>query len=128
MQFIATVVTLIGVLAGVLCKKFFPAHWTDWFVWMLLFYWLLEMVFSFVLERYAVGAGEATLDGRRFMRVYMAGKGVKMMLTVVFVAVAMSQIDSSPSGRMLTFVSGALAFYLLHLAGETYVVMRKKKK
>ena len=125
-QFIATAITLAGVLAGVFCKKFLPVYWTDWFVWMLLFYWLLEMAFSFVLERYATGRGEATLEGRRFMRVYMVGKGLKMLLTVVFIVVAMTQIDRSESGRVLTFIGGAMLFYLLHLAGETYVVTRKK--
>lgn len=126
LQFWATVLTVVGIVAGVLCKKLFPQYWTDWYIVVLAFYWLVEMVMSFVLERFEPYINQPTLKGKNFMRTYLIAKAVKLALTLALIVVGIALMGSTQSTEAMVFAGSAVAFYLLHLAAETYIVTKKK--
>ena len=121
LQFIATAITVLGILIGLVCKKMLPEYWTDGYVLVLAFYWLVEMILSFVLEHYQ----QTSTESGKFMHIYMTAKGVKFILTIAFIAVGVTLIGTEKETVSMVFAGSAVAFYLLHLAGETYVVMKK---
>lgn len=122
LQFIATAITVLGILMGVVCKKWLPQYWTDWFVVVLAFYWVVEMVLSFVLE-HSLQAPEAN---KGFMQTYMIAKGVKFVLTIVLIGMGIKMIGTAETTEAVVFAGSAVVFYLLHLAGETYVLTKKR--
>lgn len=122
LQFIATAITVLGILMGVVCKKWLPQYWTDWFVVVLAFYWVVEMVLSFVLE-HSLQASEAN---KGFMQTYMIAKGVKFVLTIVLIGMGIKMIGTAETTEAVVFAGSAVVFYLLHLAGETYVLTKKR--
>lgn len=129
LQFIATLLSVLAILAGVLCKKLVPQYWTDWYVAAIALFWLIEMVLSFVLAPFETHINQPTPEGRRFMRVYMIAKGVKLLITIGFIVAGvtlMTQHGPDDSATAGPFAGATVGLYLLHLAGETYVVTKKK--
>ena len=125
LQALATVVFLIGVLLGFACKLWFPRYWFDAYPFILLFYWLMEMVLSFLIDRKGV-VGNPVADakqGKHFMKVLMISKMVKMLLTIILIAVYIILVKD----HVVEFVISAVAFYLLNLCVETYVVTKRVK-
>ena len=125
LQALATVVFLIGVLLGFACKLWFPLYWFDAYPFILLFYWLMEMVLSFLIDRKGV-VGNPVADakqGKHFMKVLMISKMVKMLLTIILIAVYIILVKD----HVVEFVISAVAFYLLNLCVETYVVTKRVK-
>ncbi|MBO7557086.1 MAG: hypothetical protein J6T52_01185 [Bacteroidaceae bacterium] len=125
LQALATVVFLIGVLLGFACKLWFPQYWFDAYPLILLFYWLMEMVLSFLIDRKGVVENPVAdaIQGKRFMKVLMISKMVKMLLTIILIAVYIILVKE----HVVEFVISAVIFYLLNLAVETYVVTKRVK-
>ena len=125
LQALATVVFLIGVLLGFACKLWFPRYWFDAYPFILLFYWLMEMVLSFLIDRKGVVENPVAdaMQGKRFMKVLMISKMVKMLLTIILIAVYIILVKD----HVVEFVISAVAFYLLNLCVETYVVTKRVK-
>ena len=82
LQALATVVFLIGVLLGFACKLWFPQYWFDAYPFILLFYWLMEMVLSFLIDRKGVVENPVAdaMQGKHFMKVLMISKMVDTIL------------------------------------------------
>ena len=125
LQALATVVFLIGVLLGFACKLWFPRYWFDAYPFILLFYWLMEMVLSFLIDRKGVVENPVAdaMQGKHFMKVLMISKMVKMLLTIILIAVYIILVKD----HVVEFVISAVAFYLLTLCVETYVVTKRVK-
>ena len=125
LQALATVVFLIGVLLGFACKLWFPRYWFDAYPFILLFYWLMEMVLSFLIDRKGVVENPVAdaMQGKHFMKVLMISKMVKMLLTIILIAVYIILVKD----HVVEFVISAVAFYLLNLCVETYVVTKRVK-
>ena len=122
LQFVATAITALGILLGMVCKRLIPQYWTDWYVAVLAFFWVVEMVMSFVLER----SLQPATANKRFMQTYLIAKGVKFVLTIVLIGVGIQQIGTEEKTETMVFAGSAVAFYLLHLAGETFLLTKKK--
>ncbi|MBQ9362443.1 MAG: hypothetical protein IJT97_03370 [Bacteroidaceae bacterium] len=122
LQFIATAITVAGILFGMACKKFLPQYWTDEYVLILAFYWLVEMILSFVLEHYHRKSAES----KKFIQVYMTAKGVKFILAIAFIVWGFTSIGIENETKSMIFAGWAVVFYLLHLTGETYVFVHNK--
>ena len=125
LQALATVVFLIGVLLGFACKLWFPRYWFDAYPFILLVYWLMEMVLSFLIDRKGVVENPVAdaMQGKHFMKVLMISKMVKMLLTIILIAVYIILVKD----HVVEFVISAVAFYLLNLCVETYVVTKREK-
>ena len=128
LQFIATLISLLAIAAGVACKKLLSQYWTDWLAYAIALFWLTEMIMSFVVERFEPHIGQPTMQGKSFMRTYLIAKGVKLLLTLSFIILGISLMDHQPAQPPLAFAGTSVALYLLHLAGETYVVTGKGYK
>ena len=125
LQALATVVFLIGVLLGFACTLWFPQYWFDTYPFILLVYWLMEMVLSFLIDRKGVVENPVAdaMQGKHFMKVLMISKMVKMLLTIILIAVYIILVKD----HVVEFVISAVAFYLLNLCVETYVVTKRVK-
>ena len=121
LQFIATAITVLGILVGVVCKKLLPAYWTDGYVVVLAFYWLAQMTLSFVLEHYL----RTSAENKKFIHIYMTAKGVKFVLAIAFIIIGITLIGTEKETESMVFAGSAVTFYLLHLAGETFVLTKK---
>ena len=117
----ATFVFVVGVLLGFACKLWFPQHWFDAYPVILVVYWLMEMVLSFVLERYGQDKDDASVSSRKFVKVLLISKLVKMIVTIVLIAVYFFYYQE----HIVPFVVSAVLFYLLNLVAETYVVTKR---
>jgi len=128
LQFIATAISLLAIVAGIACKRLLPQYWTDWLAYAVALFWLVEMIMSFVLEHFGAHTGKQALEGRHFVRTYLIAKGIKLLLTVAFIIVGISAMGNEPPDPPIAFACTSVVLYLLHLAGETYVVTRETAK
>lgn len=127
LQLIATIISVIGIVGGVICKKFYPEYWTDAYLVSIVFFWMMEMAMSFVLDKFEPHINKPTLGGKHFMKVYMIAKGIKLILTIIVIVVGTALLGADSKGIMM-FTLSSVVLYLLHLAGETFVVTTKKTK
>lgn len=119
----ATVVFVVGVLLGIACKLWFPQYWFDAYPVVLVVYWVMEMVQSFVLERYGRDKSDTSVPSRMFVKVLFVSKLVKMIITIVLIAVYLLCYQE----HTVPFVVSAVLFYFLNLVAETYVVTKRPK-
>ena len=117
----ATVVFIVGVLLGIACKLWFPQHWFDAYPVILVVYWLMEMVLSFVLERYGQDKDDTTVPSRKFVKVLFISKLIKMLVTIALITAYLFCYQE----HTVPFVVSAVLFYLLNLVAETYVVIKR---
>jgi O-antigen/teichoic acid export membrane protein len=85
----------------------------------------MEMVLSFLIDRKGVVENPVAdaMQGKHFMKVLMISKMVKMLLTIILIAVYIILVKD----HVVEFVISAVAFYLLNLCVETYVVTKRVK-
>lgn len=127
LQLTATIISLAGIAAGVACKKLVPEYWTDWLLASIFLFWIMEMVVSFILAGYEADINKPTLRGKQFMRTYLIAKGVKLLVTIIYIITVLTFIGNTESAHAAVFAISAVVLYMLHLAGETFVVTRSKK-
>lgn len=128
LQFFCTILCVLGIALGFACKLWFPQYWTDWYLIVLIVYWAIEMIMSFVLERYEGKMNETTLEGKKFMRVYMFSKLAKVLITLALIGVGIAVIGNTETKEAAVFACSAVAFYLLNLGLETFLVTKQMKK
>ena len=126
LQLIATIISVLAFACGAVCKKVVPEYWTDGYLISIALFWLMEMAMSFLLEKFEQHIYKPTLEGKRFITVYMIAKGVKLLITIIFIFGGIMLMGESESKVTASFAISAVALYLLHLAGETFVVTKKK--
>jgi len=123
LQFLATAICLIGILMGVACKLWFPQYWFDLYPVILIAYWIIEMVMSFLIERYEGHMNQATLDGKKWLKTYMVTKFIKVVVCLALIIIGIKLLNDET--HRLIFVGSSVVFYLLNLAAETYVLTKK---
>lgn len=127
LQLIATLISIVAIAAGIACKKFIPQYWTDWLLTSIFLFWIIEMTMSFILEKFEADINKPTLRGKRFMKTYMIAKGVKLLITIIYIVAVLSLSGTTESSQVAVFAISAVALHLLHLSGETFVVTRSRK-
>ncbi len=129
LQLYATIVGVVGILLGVACKMWFPHYWFDWYPAIIGLYWLMEMVMSFVVERHQDKMDSASVDGKKWFRVYMIAKMVKLVVTLAFIVLYLTLDPENDVRRTVDakveFAVCAMAYYLVNLGIETAVVTRR---
>lgn len=128
LQFYSTIVCLLGIALGFACKLWFPEYWTDWYLVVLIVYWTIEMAMGFVLERYEGKMSHTSLEGKRFMKVYMISKFVKVLVTLALIAVGIVFIGNTETKEVAVFAGSAVVLYLLNLSIETHLVTKQMNK
>ena len=128
LQLIATIISVMGIVGGVVCKKLYPEYWTDAYLISIALLWVMEMAMSFVLDRFEPHINKPTLEGKHFMKVYMIAKGIKLILTIAVIVATGAALTGKDSKITMAFTLSSVVLYLLHLAGETYVVTTKGTK
>ncbi len=126
LQFIATIISVIAIICGVICKKAAPGYWTNGYLASIALFWLMEMAMSFLLNKFEQHINEPTLEGKRFMTTYMVAKGIKLLITIIYIIAGIVLMGGTEQKNAGAFAVSAVALYLLHLAGETFVVTKKK--
>lgn len=124
LQVYATAICLLGLIIGMLVKMMAPEYWTDLYPAVLAFFWLLEMILSFIVGRYGDDVNAPTLRGKEFMRIYMIAKILKATLTIVAVLIGINYVDDT---HTVVFAGSTIAFYLFNLGMEARVLSGKKK-
>jgi len=127
LQLYSTIICVLGIALGFACKLWFPEYWTNWYIIVLLVYWIIEMVMAFLLERYEGKMNSAGLEGRQFMKVYMISKLVKVLITLALIGTGIACIGTTETKEAWVFAGSAVAFYLLNLGIETALVTKRKK-
>lgn len=128
LQLIATFISVIGFICGAICKKMTPEYWTDGFIVSIALFWLMEMAISFLLNNFEKHINKPTLEGKRFMTQYMVAKGVKLLITIIYIIIGISLISNTESKAIGAFAVSAVVLYLLHLAGETFVITKNNER
>lgn len=124
LQFLSTLVCLLGIAVGFACKVWAPQYWFDLYAVILIVFWIMEMIMSFVVERYEGKMDQATIEGGKWMKTYMVSKLIKVLVTLAFIVLGLHLSDDSTT--KIEFAVCAVIFYLLNLAVETYVVTKKR--
>ena len=127
LQFYSTIICALGIALGFACKIWFPEYWTNWYLIVLLVYWAIEMIMSFVLQRYEGKMSSTGVEGKQFMKVYMTSKLVKVFITLLLIGIGLSSIGTTETKPAWAFAGSAVLFYLVNLAMETVVVTKHKK-
>ncbi len=128
LQLYTTIVCMLGILLGAACKTWFPQYWFGWYTVILLVFWLMEMIMSFILEKNEKNMTETSLAGKKFMKTYMIAKFIKLFITLALIATYLAVMKDKPDGHQTEFAGCAVAFYLINLGIETAVVTKKSKK
>ena len=123
LQFYATVLCVAGILLGMVCKMFFPEYWFGLYPLILVAYWLMEMIMSFVAGKYEGHMSKASLEGGKWMKIYMICKLVKVVMTLGLILVGLFLSDGQT--QKVLFAVCAVVFYLANLAVETYVITKR---
>lgn len=128
LQFYSTIICLLGIVLGFACKVWFPIYWTNWYLVVLIVYWAIEMVMGFVLERYEGKMSETSLEGKKFMKVYMVSKLLKVLVTIALIAIGIAIIGNTETKEAAVFAGSAVVLYLLNLGIETRLVTNQMNK
>ena len=62
------------------------------------------------------------------MTQYMVAKGVKLLITIIYIIIGISLISNTESKAIGAFAVSAVVLYLLHLAGETFVITKNNER
>ncbi len=98
LQFFATIVCLLGIAAGFACKLMVPQYWFDLYPVVLIIFWFMEMVISFVLERYESSMDSASISNNKWMKVQLVIKLTKLFITLALIFVGVKYLDSVSVG------------------------------
>jgi len=128
LQLYSTLICALGIAVGFACKLLFPKYWFDGYVVILMVFYLVEMMISFLLYRYEGKMSQTTLEGKNFMKKYMMIKGGKVICTIAMIGVYVAMQKDNPNGHVVEFALMTVVFYLLNLVTETYVVSNEIKK
>jgi len=113
---IITSLVAIGLISsailGLLLYYVLPQFYSDWYFEVLLFFLVLETALvSFVIS------GSKTATSKKMVNVYLLSKVVKMLASLVFVAIYMFAVKENIRNFILTFI----AFYAIYLGIETFL-------
>lgn len=123
LQFLSTVVCLAGILLGVACKLWFPQLWFDLYPLILVVFWAVEMIMSFIIGHYEGQMDSTTFSGSHWLKAYMMSKLIKVFIALALILVSLLTIDSKDV--KIEFAVCAVLFYFLNLGVETYVVTQR---
>lgn len=122
LQFYSTVICLLGIALGFACKIWLPTMWFDGYIVILLFFYLIEMIVSFLLSKYEGKMSQTSLEGKTFVKKYLLIKLVKLFGALGIIGVYLTVMKDNPDGHQTEFTACAIFFYLINLAMETYIV------
>lgn len=110
---------IVGAILAAIIHKFFPGLDWNWFVGVFLFFLAMEsLIINMVVNN------SQSKDSRRLVNIYMLAKVIKI-LSSLFVALIYYLVEGS--SNIKSFLIVLIAFYLLFLVAETYLLTKIEK-
>lgn len=109
---------IIGALVGALLYYVFPQFYPDWYFGIVFFFLIMEVVImNFVISK------SAKVDSKKMVNVYMLTKVVKILVSLVFIAIYALTVKENIKNFVIVFI----AFYVLYLFLETALFSKIEK-
>ena len=114
-------IMIFGGGIGVLLHYIFPAFYPQWYFGILFFFLIAESFVIFVVDK-----GSNNLSGRKLVNLYMAIKGIKILLALIFVGIYAAVIKDGIKNFVMVFI----LFYLIYLGLELpfYAAIERRVK
>lgn len=110
---------IVGAILAAIIHKSFPGLDWNWFVGVFLFFIAIEsLIINMVVNN------SQSKDSRRLVNIYMLAKVIKI-LSSLFVALIYYLVEGS--SNIKSFLIVLIAFYLLFLVAETYLLTKIEK-
>ena len=118
MGLISFINVAIGVTLGGLLYTIWPDHYFKWYPSIPIFYWLMAMTMTYILDRLKKKNGDVTITA------FMVVRFCKFTLAVLFLWFYASLVKENL--KMFGFT--LMLFYFIYLGLETYTVYLFEKK
>lgn len=118
MGLITFINVVLGVALGGLLYTVFPTHYFRWFPSIPLFYWVMGMLMSFVLDQIKQRHGDLIVTA------YMVARLCKFVIAFCFLYLYATQIGEHVRSFGLTL----MLFYFIYLVLETYMLYLFEKR
>lgn len=110
---------IVGACLAMVVQNFFPSLSWDWFCGVFVFFLALEcLIINMVVNN------SSSKDSKRLVNVYMLAKVIKILLSLTF---ALIYYIIERSDNIKAFLIVFIAFYLLFLVAESYLLTRVEK-
>ena len=118
MGLITLINVAIGVILGVLLYTIWPEHYFRWYPSIPIFYWVMGLVMTFILDRVKKNNGDMTVTA------FMLVRFCKFTLAIIFLWLYAALVRENL--KMFGFT--LMLFYFIYLGLETYTVYLFEKK
>lgn len=118
MGLITFINAVIGISLGGLLYTIWPEYYFEWFPSIPLFYWVMAMAMTLVLDKAKRKKGDVTVT------MYMLVRFCKFTLALVFMWLYASLVGE----HLKTFGFTLMLFYFIYLGLETYTIYLFEKK
>lgn len=110
---------LVGAGIAFVMHEYFPGFNWNWFLGIFIFFLVLESVIINLV------VNNSQNEGKKLVNVYMFTKVLKIILSLVFVVV---YFIVERTNNIKSFIIVFIAFYLLFLIAETYLLTKVEKQ
>lgn len=110
---------LVGAGIAFVLHEYFPGLSWNWFLGIFIFFLALESVIINLV------VNNSQNEGKKLVNVYMFTKVLKIILSLVFVLI---YFIVERTNNIKSFVIVFIAFYLLFLIAETYLLTKVEKR
>ena len=118
MGLITFINVVIGVTLGGLLDTIWPEHYFRWYPSIPIFYWVMGIVMTFILDRVKKKNGDMTVTA------FMVVRFCKFTLAIVFLWLYAALVREN----LKVFGFTLMLFYFIYLGLETYTVYLFEKK
>ena len=118
MGLITFINVVIGVTLGGLLYTIWPEHYFRWYPSIPIFYWVMGIVMTFILDRVKKKNGDMTVTA------FMVVRFCKFTLAIVFLWLSAALVREN----LKVFGFTLMLFYFIYLGLETYTVYLFEKK
>ena len=108
----------IGIALGGLLYTIWPDHYFTWYPSIPIFYWVMSLIMTFVLDRVKKKNGDVTVT------TYMLVRFCKFTLAIIFLWLYAELVNE----RLKEFGFTLMLFYFIYLGMETYTIFLYEKK
>ena len=108
----------IGLALGGLLYTIWPEHYFTWYPSIPIFYWLMSLAMTYVLDRMKKKKGDVTVTA------FMLVRFCKFTLAIAFLWLYAALVND----HLKTFGFTLMLFFFIYLAMETYTIYLYEKK
>ena len=110
---------IAGAGIGALLYYVFPQFYPNWYFGIMFFFLILEVILmNFVVSK------SGKVSSKKMVNIYMLSKVVKMILSLIFVAIYALAVKVNITSFVLVFI----IFYVLYLFIETFLYSKLERQ